>query len=191
MTKNKYRVIIVHGSYGNPSENWFPWLADEVRRQGHEAAIPTFPTPTGQSLATWRDVFQREIGELVPAMVLVGHSLGAGFILNLLEESDQAIAGTFLVSGFVGNLGLDEFDQVNKTFVCRDFQWERIRRTAGETHVYNSDSDPYVPLARGKEIAEALGVTLTVVPNGGHINASAGFRSFPQLLQDMTTLFAR
>jgi len=188
--KIKHRVIIIHGSYGGPSENWFPWLAHEVRRHGHEAVVPAFPTPAGQSLATWQAIFRREFGEIAPDMVLVGHSLGAGFILDLLEEAEQPVAGTFLVSGFVGSLGLDEFDLVNQTFVCRNFQWQRISRNAGDAHVYNSDNDPYVPLAKGQEIADRLGVTLTVVSNGGHINTSAGFSAFPLLLQDLTTLLA-
>ena len=40
---NKSRVVIIHGSYGKPEENWFPWLAEEVRKLGHSATVPTFP----------------------------------------------------------------------------------------------------------------------------------------------------
>jgi len=192
MTKTKtLEVVIIHGSYGSPNENWFPWLADEVRKAGHRAVVPTFPTPEGQTLDTWLDRFKKEVGPVRSDMVLVGHSLGAGFILNLLERSDEPVAGSFLVSGFLGKLGLPDFDAVNETFVFREFDWERVRRHAGAVHVYHSDDDPYVPLGKGRDLAQHLGVELFVVHKAGHINAAAGFRTFPQLLTDLKALLER
>lgn len=191
MTMNKKRVIIIHGSYGNPNENWFPWLAEEVRTLGHRAEVPSFPTPEGQNLNNWKTAFNKQVGDLTGDMVLVGHSLAPGFILSLLEETIVPIAGTFLVSGFLGKLGLEDFDSINESFVCRDFDWEWIRLNAGKIYIYNSDNDPYVPLTKGKELAKRLGVQLTVINNGGHINDSAGFRSFPQLLEDLKSLISK
>ena len=181
-------VVIVHGSYGSPDENWFPWLADEIRRLGHKAVVPRLPTPEGQNLESWHKEFSHQVGPLTENMVLAGHSLAPGFILSLLERSDVTVQGTFLVSGFLGKLGLEEFDLVNETFVCREFDWEAIRQRAGEIHVYNSDTDPYVPLERGEELASKLGVELNVIHDGGHINTGAGFRDFPQLLADIKRL---
>ncbi|MHB8388901.1 MAG: RBBP9/YdeN family alpha/beta hydrolase [Acidobacteriaceae bacterium] len=188
MMNPKYCVMIIHGTGGSPDENWFPWLTEEVRKLGHNVVTPAFQTPEGQNLTTWQAEFNAKIGALKANMVLVGHSLGAGFILNLIEGASEPVTGTFLVSGFLGKLGLERFDPPNESFVCRDFQWERIRQNAGEVHVYNSDNDPYVPLSKGKELAEKLGVELTIVHGGGHINTSAGYRSFPLLLKDLQTL---
>jgi uncharacterized protein len=188
MVKNKTQVVIIHGSYGHPGENWFPWLANEVRKLGHKAGVPTFPTPEGQNLNNWRSSFREQIGNVTRDMILVGHSLGSGFIFSLLEESDMPVKGTFLASGFLGKLGLEEFDLINESFVCREFNWKRIRENAGKVYIYNSDNDPYVPLVKGEELAEKLGVRLTVIKNGGHINASAGFRTFPRLLEDLRPL---
>lgn len=182
------RVVIIHGAYGGPNENWFPWLLGELKAQGLEAFLPGFPTPEGQTLKAWRGLFKERVGELDSSTILVGHSLGVGFILNLLEESSFPILGSFLVSGFVGLLGLPEFDAVNASFVDRQFDWPRIKRNAGSVRVYNSDNDPYVPLSRGQEIAKHLGVELTVIQSGGHINASGGYTRFPQLAIDILGL---
>ena len=184
----KTKVVIIHGSYGSPQENWFPWLATEVQKLGCDAIVPSFPTPDGQSLESWRQAFAEQVGQVEAEMLFVGHSLGPAFILHLLQESPVAVRGTFLVSGFLGLLGLEDFDPINESFVCGEFDWSRIRERAGVARIYNSDNDPYVPLERGQEIAEGLGVQLSVVKNGGHINASAGFRSFPRLLNDMRPL---
>lgn len=188
MRETTFRVVIIHGSFGNAGENWFPWLAEQVRDLGNEVVVPTFPTPEGQSLDAWRHQFDKRVGALTRNTVLVGHSLGPGFILNLLEASPIAIKGTFLVSGFLGRLGLPEFDAVNESFVCRSFDWNRIRRHAGEVHLYHSDNDPYVPLEKGQELAANLRASLTVIKGGGHINAAAGFTTFPLLLDDLTHL---
>ena len=90
-----------------------------------------------------------------------------------------------MVSAFLGKLGLEEFDPLNESFVCRTFDWEKIKKNAGEIHIYNSDDDPYVPLERGKKIARNLGIELTIIEKGGHINAGAGFTKIPFLLKDL------
>jgi len=188
---DNFRVVIIHGAYGSPEENWLPWLAEELQKQGREVLIPSFPTPKGQSLSTWRTSFSRQVGDLDKNMILVGHSLGVGFILNLLEQSTSPVLGCFLVSAFVGLLGLPEFDLINASFISKEFDWKRIKANAGFVRVYNGDNDPYVPLERGREIAERLGVILTVIQGGGHINASAGYTRFPKLLSDLTDLMSK
>lgn len=187
----KMRVVIIHGSYGNPNENWFPWLAGEIRKIGHDAIVPAFPTPENQNIESWNIVFKEQVGKIDHNTILVGHSLGPGFILNLLEHSDVPVRATLLVSGFIGKLGLEDFDKVNASFVCREFKWDRIRQNAGVMHIYNSNDDPYVPLSKGVELAKCLDVKLTVIENGGHINASAGFLAFPKLLEDLRPLLCK
>jgi uncharacterized protein len=178
-------VVIIHGSFGDPNENWFPWLAGELRKLGNEVKVPKLPTPEGQSLDSWKKAFYSQVGNLTPNMVLVGHSLGPGFILNLLEDSKVVIEGIFLVSGFLGDIGNTDFDTINKSFVSRDFNWTKIKQCAGKIYVYNSSNDPYVPLSKGEELAKRLNVPLTVIENGGHLNASAGYKTFPKLLDDI------
>lgn len=186
--KNMTKVVIIHGSFGSPEENWFPWLAEKVKKLGCHVHVPSFPTPEGQNLANWRKTFYDHVVEITPEMILVGHSLAPAFILSLLEESSVQVRGIFLVSGFLGKLGLEEFDPINESFVCREFDWDRIKRNTGVIHVYNSDNDPYVPLEKGEELAGKLGVELTVIKGGGHINASAGYETFPQLMEDLKRL---
>jgi hypothetical protein len=184
------RVVIIHGSYGSSRENWFPWLAAQIRGLGHEPIVPEFPTPQGQSLKNWLGVFENTVGRITPDMILIGHSLGAAFILRILERTRQPISGSFLVSGFLGELGLPEFDAVNADFVMAPVDWSRVRENCGKVHVYNGDNDPYVPLAKGEEIAVQLGVGVTVIKNGGHINATSGYTTFPQLLADLSKMYS-
>src|SRR5713226_1018540 len=79
-------VVIIHGSYGRPTENWFPWLAEQVQSYGHVVTIPALPTPAGQNIDAWKQAFREQVGALTPNMLLVGHSMGDRFTLRLLEE---------------------------------------------------------------------------------------------------------
>jgi predicted alpha/beta hydrolase family esterase len=116
--------------------------------------------------------------------------MGAGFTLRLLEESEQRVAGTFLVAGFIGALGLPDYDPINATFFASPFGWHKIRQNAGRVYVYAGDNDPYVPVERSNEIAHHLASTLQVIPGGGHLNAETDFVTFPRLLKDMRPLLA-
>ncbi len=177
------KAVIVHGSYASPGDNWFPWLKSQIEDTGHEAIIPKFPTPVGQSLEAWRESFRLQVGRVDHKTILVGHSLGAGFILNLLDSQDASnVAATFLIAGFTGKLGLPDYDKINETFVSKEFNWQRIKERGGACIVINGDDDPYVPLAKGKALADALSVSLVVVPGGGHLNAQSGYKSFPLLV---------
>ena len=188
---NRIRVVLIHGAYGSPQENWFPWLVVKLREQGLDTYVPAFPTPEGQNLAAWKEIFDDDVGHVDDSSILVGHSLGAAFILNVLQEANQPVFGTFLVAGFVGLLGLPDFDPLNESFVDREFDWSRITRNAGHTVVYHSDDDPYVPLSRGVELAKRLSVPHEVINRAGHINAASGYLTFPKLLADILRLVNR
>lgn len=180
-----HKFVIIHGSYGSPDENWFPWLDEQLSKHGASVIRPSLPTPEHQSLENWCYLFKKQIGPLDSQAVLIGHSLAVPFILRILEATTAPIKAAFLVSGFIRLLGIDEFDQVNKTFVEGEFNWEKIKSNASRFFVYHSDNDPYVPLEFGKEIADQVGAEFIVIHNGGHINASSGFTEFHDVLRDI------
>jgi predicted alpha/beta hydrolase family esterase len=174
-------VFIIHGTRGRPEVNWYPWLKEQLEALGQTVIIPRFPTPQGQNLQNWLDVFKKYEDDTGPDTVFVGHSLGPAFILRLLEEHEAKAA--FLVAGFIGSLGLKDFDPLNKSFTERTFNWSTIKLNCRRFVVINSDDDPYVPIEKGKELAEKLGSDLVIVEHAGHINAEFGFTQFPLLLE--------
>ena len=175
-------VIIVHGAYGHPGENWFPWLKSELEGLGCKVFVPKFPTPENQSLENWLKVFEKYKHYLDENSIVVGHSLGPAFLLNVLEQLDKPIKAAFFVSGFVGLLGNPDFDMINKSFVDKNFDWERIKQNCKRFYVFHSDNDPYVPLEKAKELAENLGVEIILVKNAGHFNEKSGYIKFELLL---------
>jgi hypothetical protein len=182
------RAIVVHGTEGSPEENWFPWLREELKSSGVSSVCPQFPTPDHQCLESWLDVWDREVGELRASDILIGHSTGVIFLLNVLNRIQSQVEAVFLVSGFIDEIGIAKYDKLNASFFAPTLDWERVRENAGKAFVYNSDNDPYVPLSLGKELAKKLEVDLSLVPAAGHINLASGYDRFELLFRDISRL---
>lgn len=183
-----HKFVIVHGAYGSPDENWFPWLKQELIQLGNQVIVPRFPTPEGQNLQKWLEILDKEVGDFTSDLVMIGHSLGPAFILSKLELLKKPIKACFFASPFTGKLGLSDFDSINGEFTEKTFDWGKIRANCKEFYIYSSDNDPYVPMQKGKDIAKKVGAHFNVIHDGGHINASAGFTKFDQLLGDIKKL---
>jgi len=176
-------IFVIHGAYGDPEENWFPWLKSELEKLGCKVFVPKFPTPENQSLENWLKVFEDYKQYLDENSIVVGHSLGPAFLLNILEKLDKPIKAAFFVSGFVGLLGNPDFDNINKSFVDKSFNWQKIKQNCKKFYIFHSDNDPYVPLEKAKELAKNLDVDVILVKNAGHFNEKAGYTKFELLLK--------
>lgn len=183
------KVFLIHGAYGNPGENWLPWLKEKLDELGCEVFAPEFPTPEDQSLQNWMSAFEYYLHLIDNDSIMVGHSLGPAFILAVLEKLDEPVKAAFFVSPFIELLNNPEFDRINKTFVGRKFDWEKIKRNCGRFVVFHSDNDPYVPLEKAKNVAEKLGIEVDVVKGAGHFNEKSGYKEFDLLLEKIKECF--
>lgn len=181
-------LFIIHGAYGNPEENWFPWLKSELEKLDCRVFVPEFPTPENQSLENWLEVFDNYKQELNENSIVVGHSLGPAFLLNILEELDKPIKAAFFVSGFLDLLGNPDFDNINKSFIEKSFDWQKIKQNCPKFFVFHSDNDPYVPIEQAEKLAKNLGVDVILVKNAGHFNEKAGYSKFDLILDKIKPL---
>ncbi len=175
-------IIIIHGTGGNPNGNWFPWLKSELEKLDCRVFVPKFPISENQSLQNWLEIFKDYEQYLDENSIVVGHSLGSAFLLNVLEHLNRPIKAAFFVAGFTGLLNNSKFDELNKTFVTKSFDWAKIKNNCKKFFIINSEDDPYVPLKKGKALAENLGTELITLKNAGHINEEAGYTEFSFLL---------
>ena len=180
--------FIIHGAFGNPQENWFPWLKAQLMKENNKVFVPEFPTPEGQCLESWMKRFEDFEKELNEDCTIIGHSIGCAFILNLLENSPKQIKAAFLVAGFTGKLDNTKVDKINSTIAEREFDWEKIRKNCKRFVVFQSDNDPFVPLQKGKELAEKLGAEFILIKKAGHFNKKSGFTQFKRLFEEIKKL---
>jgi len=174
-------VFIFHGVNGSPDENWFPWLKTKLQKTGITAIVPRFPSPDHPELTGWLDHLKQY--EPLPdcKSILVGHSLGSALALRILERRTEPVKATFLVAPVWGVMK-NKFDPLMMSFTAAPYDWKKIKKNAGEIHIINSDNDPYITLEKTEALASNLGSNVTLIGNGGHFNAAAGFTEFPQLL---------
>ena len=180
-------VFIFHGTGGNPQGNWFPWLKEKLEKKGLKVIVPKFPTPEGQSLPAWFKVFDAYKENINEKTIFIGHSLGGVFLLKVLEQLKHPVYAAFFVATPVGVRPIKFYDS-DYSFAQFNFDWPVIVHKAKHVIAYHSDNDPYVYLANGEELAKRLGITLTFIPNAGHINATSGWTKFDKLLEDIEQL---
>ena len=178
-------IFMIHGAYGGSEENWFSWLRGELERNNYQVFVPNFPTPEGQNLENWMKVFAEYEYYFNEENIFIGYSLGAAFILSVLEKLEKPVKACFFASGFIDFLGNKDFDEINKSFVDKDFDWERIRENCRDFYIYHSDNDPYVPTGKARDLADRLGVDIKIVEGAGHFNHAAGYDKFEVLLEDV------
>jgi uncharacterized protein len=179
----KPNVMVIHGAYGYPEENWFDWLRKELHGVNIECHVPQLPTPENQHLSHWTDVFNDSCQHLIHSnTIMIGHSLGAAFVLRWLEQQDCQLKTVVLVGAFLGEVGIEKFDSINQSFFETEFDWRRIQKNSRQFICYYGDNDPYVKRDHFNFIADHLSAVKIIVSKAGHFNAASGYIQFPQLL---------
>lgn len=183
----KMKIVIIHGTFGNPGENWFPWIKKELELLWHTVWIPKLPTPEGQTPKNRCNELQKQVPFIFDEeTVLIGHSLWATYLLHILDrERKEPVKKSVFVSWFIHELGNDKFDTLNKPFLSDSFNRERIKCNTSESIVFHGDNDPYVPINEAEYLSKYLWAELIIVPHWGHLNTSAGFSSFSRLLEEI------
>ena len=175
-------AFIIHGSTGSKDAHWFPWLKEKLEERGLQVFLPQFPIEEGQqTLQNWLETIS-PLREYLTGSIMVGHSLGVPFILNILNYWDVKIKAAFLVGGFgeqhsaQGEPNMDEF-------AAKDFDWNKIKGNCESFYIIHSDNDPYVPLEKAQRLASNLWGEMILVKGAGHFQAQAGFETFPLLFE--------
>jgi predicted alpha/beta hydrolase family esterase len=179
------RVFIFHCWGGDGRSCWSGWLQDSLAKHGAHVLSPDFPNTDEPVLSEWLSEARRLVPRFEPKdeWVLVSHSLGGPAILRLLESfaPGEKVKAAILVAGFAKDLGIPQV----RGFVEHEFDWKKIRESAGRFIVICSDNDPFIPLAEGERMARMIGKNCEfIVEHGaGHINEGAGFTKYPRLLE--------
>lgn len=129
------KIFIIHGIRGNPTLHWFPWLKEELEKLDHEVIIPHFPAPPEHNLDSWMRIFEPYMKDMQPDTIFVGHSIGCSFILSILEKLETQIKASFFVAGFLKELTKQEHIESNRTFLEKEYNWEKIRQNCPTFHL--------------------------------------------------------
>jgi predicted alpha/beta hydrolase family esterase len=184
------QVILIHGQpekedvFGDvwPSESnshWLPWIQKQLSRKDILCQALEMPHPYNPMYQDHCSVLDQM--NISHETILVGHSLGGGFLLRYFSEYPEKIpAKIILVAPWVDT---DNYlkDQGNKFF---DFtiDQELVKRTHIDC-IYSTDDEE--TLDSVYKIREALpNITCYEFTNKGHFTEpDLGTKEFPELLE--------
>lgn len=177
----KQRLVILH-SFGRTSQdNWYQAVGQTLV-DAFIIATPDLPNPDDGKMAEW-----------LPALItlnpdsntyLVGHSLGGTLILRYLEQTQEPIAGFFLVGAPVNDLARNDLHETG--FFERDFEWDKIKQNSNKRFTLASIDDPTVPFWQAEYIAKQVDAKLITFYDKGHFK-QPDFPELVELLKKETT----
>jgi predicted alpha/beta hydrolase family esterase len=150
-------IFIIHGSYGNPQENWFPWLKENLETLGCRVFVPQFPIPENQDIAygghdlsSWLKVLDEYKQYINEETIFVAHSRGCVFLYRVLEQLRHPVQAVFFVGAWItyrwypkGWKKLDSFHQT-------PFDWNKIK--AGSILKYTNQQMMKFRLRKGGKL---------------------------------------
>lgn len=178
-------VFVLHGTFGNPYENWFGWLSKKLSDSGVTSFCPHLPTPNGQTFENWKKIIDSyvETGVINGDTVLIGHSSASVFLVKYLSKTDFVPKALITVCGFNGFIsGLTEFDELNKGFYVTETEISEFKKLQIPTTCIFSENDPYLPIEQLTEFSDKVLGERLIIKDGGHFNTDAGYGSFDELL---------
>lgn len=179
------KIIIAHGSFGKPHENWIPWLEEELDNLNIEYLTPTFPTPKYQNYDAWKKVLDLyyDFGCFGNDTIFIGHSCGAIFLAKYIIEKRIKCKGYISVAGYNNFISGDELmDSLNSTFYVDDSKLADLVLYAENRVSIYSNNDPFIPQHKLEGFCKEIDADKEIILNGGHLNKSAGIISFTELL---------
>jgi len=174
------KVFLVHGFEGTPNGGWRPYLMRELEKHDIYTCSLSMATSSAPILSDWLSEIKRHVDNNPnDDIYLVGHSLGGTTILRYLEQfSSSNLKGVVIASAPCHQNSNSKIAD----FLRTDFNWSVMKNKVQKVVVIQGDNDPYVPMADAEEIAKELGGELIIIPNGQHLNGSAGYTELPEVL---------
>ena len=177
--------ILIHGSFGSPFVNWFPYLRKELENQEKIVYTPDFPTGVGyQTYENWEKLLKCyvDFGLLNENTIIFAHSIAPIFVCKFLVENKITVKRLVFVCGFNNYLGIDEeYDTVNESMYFNNLK--DIKKYCKDIICFYTKNDPYVKYEKEKEFADTITNKQIIIEDGGHLNTDSGYQEFKELLK--------
>lgn len=178
-------ALILHGTDGSPTENWFEWLRQELQKLEIETVVPQLPRADRPNIHRYNQFLLNEIDfDFNKESILIGHSSGAVAILGLLQALPAAVKvdTCYLIGAFRNDLG---WEALSELFIT-PLNFDKIKTKARRFIFIHSDNDPYCPLRHAEELNKKLDGQLIIKSGQKHFSIGTfgeSYRTFPFLLE--------
>jgi predicted alpha/beta hydrolase family esterase len=138
-------VLFVQGGGRDVHDSWDKKLVASLKAAlgpGYTIHYPRMPDEANPDPVAWKRVIARQLKHLSDGVILVGHSLGAAFLIDYLADGDgeRRLAGVFLVATpFIGDGGWPSGELRPTKTVVRDLP------EGAPLYLYQGAADETVP----------------------------------------------
>lgn len=179
-------VLILHGTdfkreLKQRYNNWFPWLKEELEKEGYKVWLPELPEAWHPDLERyWNFLKDFDFNE---ETVIVGHSSGAAMVLGILHKLpiEKKVKLAISVAGFCKDEGWG-----CEGLFSEKYDWKKIKKQAEKIVLFWSPNDPYINKKQTDCLAEKLDVKPIIKYGQKHFSVGTmgeQYREFPELLE--------
>jgi len=173
------QTLLLHGWFQKPTENWFPWLRQELEKSGYTVSVPDLPTM--QTNSPRLDKLLKVIDKTTTIdrqTTIIGHSLGCLIGLRLAEKF--CFNKLILVAGWDFN----DLTFEHRFFWKIPINHKKIISNVKNIVVIHSDNDPYITAFQAEEMSKRLkAVKFVLVKGAGHFGKDDHYTQLPQILK--------
>jgi pimeloyl-ACP methyl ester carboxylesterase len=203
----KTQIVFIHGgdSFDNPEEfhdfvrslTYDPYAIehskwrDQIKEtliHTHECLMPRMPNAMNADYTAWSIWFEKLFPYLRDGVILVGHSMGGGFLLHYLTENKLPIkiSQLHLVAPVIDDLDCPVIDDLDcpgvGEFGIDITNWSGFQNIIPTIHLWHSSDDTLVPIHHSERfLAKLPTVTLHRFTDRGHFLQP----EFPELLAEL------
>lgn len=185
------RVFLVHGFNATPQNAWYPWLKQELQKQGLDVRAPQMPHPRWPYIHRWTDQLSKEVGICDERTFFIGHSLGGQAIVRYLAAlpAGQSAGGAVFVGGFDRLRISWPYLIAAYVYLGRwlflPIDWNRARMHARKFCAVFSDNDAWVANESSECFRDHLKARVRVLHDYGHFTGDEGVFQVPEVLDEI------
>jgi len=172
-------AILIHGNGGGrPTDNWLPYLKEELEKIGVRVLSPQFPDAELARASYWLPFLKDNLKADEQTMI-IGHSSGAIAAMRYAETN--RILGSVLVGAYHTDLGLE--NEKLSGYFDTPWNWEAIKKNQKWIIQFASTNDPWIPIAEAQFVRDRLKTEYHESGEQGHFGGDYYKKTFPEALE--------
>lgn len=161
------KTLILHGWGASDAPHWQAELASTIAKNYGTVSFPILKDFDLPQKDEWVKQVKSILIDFKPDIVIC-HSLANTLWFWLAQEELQQINNLILVAPPSLNTNIEELKTFFPVKIPNNLYAKNIEMIV-------SDNDPYITLDEAKEISNSINSKLTIISNGGHLNADSGY----------------
>lgn len=173
----KSTILFLQSWYSKITDNWYPWLKNELEQKGYTTHFPDIPEMR-QDVPDMAKILKylKALKVINQNTIIIGHSLGNLLAMRLAEKF------TFKQMILISAWDYDDLCEGHRLFWKSKINHSKIKEHVKNITVIHSDNDPYYTAIAGEDTSNRLEARFILIKGGGHFGSKDGTKKIPEIL---------